>query len=322
MIESVSENADGVITVKTLTNTSLEAAENVTIQLTDDGAAYGVCEASVVAGTMNAHNTFEAPEVVTEQAFADYEKTADGIRVQIPACSVVSIRLKNNQYLDRKWSVMNQFFDYNNNVFRVLGGLADCLILGALWIVCSIPVVTMGAATAAVYHAVNKSIAHGQGYAFREYCTALKTDLKQTTGAWLLWGILAAFLAADLVVTRQFLAQGSALGALYYFFIVLSAMALAWEFYLTAYMARFEGTIRESMKKTLVMVVANLGWSALLVAVFVLFVLMCNDTQCLIVLFPGVFALVKNYVLEKVFRKYRTPEDLARELEMTREYRN
>ena len=55
---------------------------------------------------------------------------------------------------------------------------------------------------------------------------------------------------------------------------------------------------------------------------FVLFVLMCNDTQCLIVLFPGVFALVKNYVLEKVFRKYRTPEDLARELEMTREYRN
>ena len=205
---------------------------------------------------------------------------------------------------------MNQFFDYNNNVFRVLGGLADCLILGALWIVCSIPVVTMGAATAAVYHAVNKSIVHGQGYAFREYCTALKTDLKQTTGAWLLWGILAAFLAADLVVTRQFLAQGSALGALYYFFIVLSAMA------------RFEGTIRESMKKTLVMVVANLGWSALLVAVFVLFVLMCNDTQCLIVLFPGVFALVKNYVLEKVFRKYRTPEDLARELEMTREYRN
>ena len=133
---------------------------------------------------------------------------------------------------------MNQFFDYNNKVFRVLGGLADCLILGALWIVCSIPVVTMGAATAAVYHAVNKSIVHGQGYAFREYCTALKADLKQTTGAWLLWGILAAFLAADLVVTRQFLAQGSALGALYYFFIVLSAMALAWEFYLTAYMAR------------------------------------------------------------------------------------
>ena len=36
---------------------------------------------------------------------------------------------------------MNQLLITTNNVSRVLGGLADCLILGALWIVCSIPVV-------------------------------------------------------------------------------------------------------------------------------------------------------------------------------------
>lgn len=36
----------------------------------------------------------------------------------------------------------------------------------------------------------------------------------------------------------------------------------------------------------------------------------------------GGFALIKNRILEKVFRKYRTPEDLKRELEMTREYLN
>ncbi len=95
---------------------------------------------------------------------------------------------KITEWLRPEWRAYESVFDYNNKVFRVLGGLADCLILGALWIVCSIPVVTMGAATAAVYHAVNKSIVHGQGYAFREYCTALKADLKQTTGAWLLWG--------------------------------------------------------------------------------------------------------------------------------------
>ena len=93
MIESASVDADGVITI-TLTNNSLESAESVDVQLTADGAAYNVAEASYVSGTMNAHNTFEAPEVVTEQAFGAYEKTADGIRVELPACSVVSIRLK------------------------------------------------------------------------------------------------------------------------------------------------------------------------------------------------------------------------------------
>ena len=53
-----------------------------------------MAEASVIAGAMNAHNTFEAPEVVNEQAFTAFEKTAEGIRVELPACSVVSIRLK------------------------------------------------------------------------------------------------------------------------------------------------------------------------------------------------------------------------------------
>ncbi|MBO5245916.1 MAG: alpha-N-arabinofuranosidase [Eubacterium sp.] len=93
VFESVSEDADGVITV-TLTNNSLEAGESVELVLTKDAAAYEVAEATYVAGTMNAHNTFDAPEVVVEQQFDAVTKTADGIRVELPACSVVSIRLK------------------------------------------------------------------------------------------------------------------------------------------------------------------------------------------------------------------------------------
>ena len=59
------------------------------------------------------------------------------------------------------------------------------------------------------------------------------------------------------MVTRYFWYRARRLRCII-FLLRLSAMALA-EFYLTAYMARFEETIRESMKKTLWMVVANLG---------------------------------------------------------------
>ncbi|MBQ8488803.1 MAG: alpha-N-arabinofuranosidase [Pseudobutyrivibrio sp.] len=92
VFESVSEDANGVITI-TLTNNSLEADETVDIQLTHDAASYNVCEATYVAGAMAAHNTFENPEVVKEQEFKDYAKTAEGIKVTLPKCSVVSIRL-------------------------------------------------------------------------------------------------------------------------------------------------------------------------------------------------------------------------------------
>ena len=93
MVESASEDANGIITV-TLTNNSLEAEEAVEICLTKDGGNYAVCETKVVTGVMNAHNTFEMPEIVTEQDFAAYETTECGILAKIPACSVVSIRLK------------------------------------------------------------------------------------------------------------------------------------------------------------------------------------------------------------------------------------
>ena len=92
VIESVSENADGVITV-TLTNNSLEAAEDIEIQLTNEGEKYSVTEARYITGAMDAHNTFEAPEVVDEKDFTAYEKTATGVKVTLPACSVVTLRL-------------------------------------------------------------------------------------------------------------------------------------------------------------------------------------------------------------------------------------
>lgn len=67
---------------------------------------------------------------------------------------------------------------------------------------------------------------------------------------------------------KQQLKAGTYLGMMYYFFLVLSGAVLAWAFYLFSYMARFECTVKEALKKSLFMMLANLGWSILLVAVF------------------------------------------------------
>ena len=93
VIESVSENAEGVITM-TLTNNSLKDAEDITVALTKDADKYSLSEATIVTGAMAAHNTFEAPETVKEAAFTAVEKCAEGFKVTLPACSVVTIRIK------------------------------------------------------------------------------------------------------------------------------------------------------------------------------------------------------------------------------------
>ncbi|MCR5734039.1 MAG: alpha-N-arabinofuranosidase [Lachnospiraceae bacterium] len=93
VFESVSEDKDGIITI-TITNNSLESAEDVDVSFVADGDKYNVCEASYVTGKMNAHNTFEAPETVREEKFDAYEKTDRGIKITLPKCSVVCLRMK------------------------------------------------------------------------------------------------------------------------------------------------------------------------------------------------------------------------------------
>ncbi len=90
--ESVSKDGEGIITI-TLNNLSIETAEDMEIKLADNG--YKVIEAKVITNTdIHAHNTFEAPEQITEQEFTGYTEHEDHISVKLPASSVTVLRVK------------------------------------------------------------------------------------------------------------------------------------------------------------------------------------------------------------------------------------
>lgn len=90
--ESVSKDKDGIITI-TLNNLSIESAEDVEVQFAN--GVYKVVEARIVTNSdMHAHNTFEAPEEVTEKDFNDYEVKGENILVKLPVNSVVEMRLQ------------------------------------------------------------------------------------------------------------------------------------------------------------------------------------------------------------------------------------
>ena len=91
LTESVSLGEDGIITI-TMNNLTLDRTEEVEVLTVEGG--YHVVEARIVTGdAMDAHNTFDAPERVVEKDFADYKLTDKGLVVQMPANSVVAIRL-------------------------------------------------------------------------------------------------------------------------------------------------------------------------------------------------------------------------------------
>ena len=66
--------------------------------------------------------------------------------------------------------MLQGFFNYDNPVWRFIGKLGDLILLNILWIVCSIPVFTIGASTTAVYY-VTLKLARDEGDStIRSFC--------------------------------------------------------------------------------------------------------------------------------------------------------
>ena len=81
-------------------------------------------------------------------------------------------------------------FNYDNPVWRYIGKFGDLILLNVLWIVCSIPIFTIGASTTAVYYVTLKLVRDEDGYTFRSYFRSFKENFKQATAIWLLLLIL------------------------------------------------------------------------------------------------------------------------------------
>ena len=88
--ESVSEK-DGIITI-TLSNMDPGSSHEVDIHLS--GAEnLSVKEARLVTGAIQAHNDFDTPDVVKEEAFSGISGSGNTFKADLPAVSVVEIRL-------------------------------------------------------------------------------------------------------------------------------------------------------------------------------------------------------------------------------------
>ena len=206
-------------------------------------------------------------------------------------------------------------FNFDNPFFRALGKVVDCIWLCILWLVCSLPVLTMGASSTALYYTVHKRIRGGRGYTTRAFFKAFKDNFKPATLSWLVVLVVWLVAVGDIVVTRQLLMKGSSLGMFFYFFIILLLFAAGWSCYVFSYIARFSNTVINTLKNALFLELRHLPWTLLVILILLAGVVIAWLIPGLIFLVPATVALMFDLILERIFRRYMSPEDLAREME-------
>lgn len=217
---------------------------------------------------------------------------------------------------------MGDFFNLDNKFFQGINKIVDAVCLGLLWLLFCIPVVTAGAATTALYYTINKVIRHNRGYIWSEFWNAFKSNFKQSTIVWIIMLALSVFLGMDCYIMYQFAQEGEKVGSIYPVFIVFLAILWVWGVYLFAYIARFENSTKLAVKNAGFIAIANLPWTVAILLLLCVCILCAWIFPPVILILPSIFMLIVNFILEKIFRKYMSEEDIAAEEERNRDFYN
>lgn len=208
---------------------------------------------------------------------------------------------------------MKGIFGYDSPLMGALTTIGDCIVLSVLWIIFSLPVVTIGASTTAFYAAAYHAVRKKDAALWSSFWGAFKENFRRSTLLWLVVFLVLALLTVDVFVLRSICRNGGAMGKLYYIVLIFWCLALTWGIYVAAYAARFNGSVGEVLKFSFMMMALHpikmLG--VLLPALAGMALTLLVPLMALIL--PAALFVVFSFTTESVFRLHMRPEDLERE---------
>ena len=114
------------------------------------------------------------------------------------------------------------FLNVDNPFFSFITKVVNMILLSLLWLMCCIPIFTIGASTTALYYAVQKNINHDLGNATQQFFRGFKENFKQSTLVWLILFVLCMLFSFDMTFFTNYGNDGHPLlYNLRYMFIVL-----------------------------------------------------------------------------------------------------
>lgn len=191
-------------------------------------------------------------------------------------------------------------------VIAFLNKLTDLVLLNVLWLICSVPIVTIGASTTAMYYVSITSIRCGDGYVVRRFFKSFKESFRQITPVWLIMLICGMLFIGDLIFWNQ---VEEPIGKIMLIMSVVIIMLLSviglWIF---PVFAKFTGSRRNLMKNAAAFAIGYLPYTAivLVITAVTVYANLVSVVANSIMLFIG-FALlsyIQSFFFYKVFMNH------------------
>lgn len=216
--------------------------------------------------------------------------------------------------------MLSGFFNYDNPVWRFIGKFGDLIILNVLWLVCSLPIFTIGASTTAVYYVTLKLARDDDGYTIRSFFKSFKENFKQSTIIWLILLLAGAILGVDLYFfARLFNGSSTVKTVMLTVFLAMALIYAAVAMYIFPLQSRFYNPLKRTFFNAFFMSIRHLFRTiGMIVIDGVLiaagFVFMIPPVLMIFMLFGfPLLAFINSYILSPVFNIYMPKEERVEE---------
>ena len=197
-----------------------------------------------------------------------------------------------------------RFFNPDNWLWRGFGRLADFFMLSILWLVCSIPLVTVGTASIALYDTVAHCFRYDEGDMVRRFFRTFRQELLRGILLTVVWAVAAWLLNASYQIMTQ-LGDGSTFWSVLsvvYFVVLLIPVGMAcWAVGLES---RFAYSVKGLHKNAAIFTLAYLPRTIAIVLIFVLFYNVIIILPFMVMFLPAIMVNFQSMFMEPVFRKY------------------
>lgn len=204
---------------------------------------------------------------------------------------------------------MQALFSPESKFMRLMGRVADLMILNLLFLCTCLPVVTVGAACTALYHVCFCFGTVREGGIVRTYFRTFCREFRQSTLLWLM--LLAVGTAAGLNTAFFYVLPG-ALRWLFVLFAILFVLLLLTAGYVFPLQSQFENGVLATFKNALALSLAHLPRSLLITGFGCFpFLILLFDLYRFFqmgflwaVIYFALAAYVNSILLKKVFAPY------------------
>ena len=175
---------------------------------------------------------------------------------------------------------MKNIFDSEGKLMTFLDGFADVMVLAILWVICSLPIITVGASTTAFYSVMMKLVVGEESYVVRSFFKAFKENFKISTIVWLIMGTIGGLVCTSLYI--------------------VFTMTINFVF---PYIAKFYDTVKRTLMISLIFSTRHFLQSILLIIIDVAIFIFAFKIPALFILFPLISGFCHAKVYQKIFAK-------------------